>query len=637
MDKTPLPLQRQCLMYIILNLERFPVSSLSLLPVSMRHKILRNLPVADVCQLEETTFTAGLDLDDIWSTVCFKHPLSPDFPEQHFKSVYTFTSMKDYFFTYVFYLILTGSVPAVQQIQLKARLSKGTVTVRGLTPGTSREGFLSFCNMFISLTSCAEIESHSSIVQSLLKPPNTAEEPCIPTRYRHFIEDFDNEKLPQAMANLVLRTCKYRPRAININCSRLADTLLWKENSVGNLLPEIFKGVKYLHIMFSEVFRQNKLEACWGCMQAILPAALQTVEHLRLHFQTAFSLEFMVQVVLPPISKLVSQNKSSLKVLAVSIDKRRPGESDQIPETVELLIQSLPSSLYKSNNFTTLILEGMNFRLGEVVPNILATFLSLPCSQKQRLVLSRVFSYSTPTSYPKFSVIECGLEHKELKFHNMVPQKGLFNWILEEPGLGLHSLEFPLESGTHIRSSTEDIYDSSDYRVRKTGFEACAKNKTLRVRNLSLHLHLLPHRNMTEHFQSVFQNPTIRTLKLTCCNLGPGEVLADVTQGLLAHRNTGTLQELDLSSNLIGQQPDKELQNFFGALFKLPQLSELNVDLSHNELTSRNFEIMAAQWKEHAHTSKLKYLAYRGNYYTNVHVVEKMAESFDVGCGVFGK
>ena len=52
----------QCQHYIAMHSEEFPISHLSLLPVSTRRDILWRLPLADVCQLEDTEFTQGLDM-----------------------------------------------------------------------------------------------------------------------------------------------------------------------------------------------------------------------------------------------------------------------------------------------------------------------------------------------------------------------------------------------------------------------------------------------------------------------------------------------------------------------------------------------------------------------------------------------
>ena len=49
-----------------MHLEEFPIGYLSLLPLSEREWLLQRLPVADVCLLEDTDFTKGIDIEAFW-------------------------------------------------------------------------------------------------------------------------------------------------------------------------------------------------------------------------------------------------------------------------------------------------------------------------------------------------------------------------------------------------------------------------------------------------------------------------------------------------------------------------------------------------------------------------------------------
>ena len=52
-----------------MHLEQFPVDFLALLPRRTPEQLLWNLPVADVCLLEVTQFTNGMNMDDYWSII----------------------------------------------------------------------------------------------------------------------------------------------------------------------------------------------------------------------------------------------------------------------------------------------------------------------------------------------------------------------------------------------------------------------------------------------------------------------------------------------------------------------------------------------------------------------------------------
>ena len=64
-------LVHQCYHYIAMNLEKFPVSYLSLLPLKIREELLWRLPIADICLLEDTEYVEGFqDLAAYWKLPC---------------------------------------------------------------------------------------------------------------------------------------------------------------------------------------------------------------------------------------------------------------------------------------------------------------------------------------------------------------------------------------------------------------------------------------------------------------------------------------------------------------------------------------------------------------------------------------
>ena len=78
----PTSLEQQCFLHILQHLEKFSVESLSLLPLGVRQSVLLSAPVADVFQLEHTRFVKGIDMDEVWKTVCEQRlPLIPTLPD----------------------------------------------------------------------------------------------------------------------------------------------------------------------------------------------------------------------------------------------------------------------------------------------------------------------------------------------------------------------------------------------------------------------------------------------------------------------------------------------------------------------------------------------------------------------------
>ena len=63
-------LQQQCLYSMMGRLENYSSQTLSLLPATLRRRLLFLLPVADICRLERVdVFMSGLDVDDIWRNI----------------------------------------------------------------------------------------------------------------------------------------------------------------------------------------------------------------------------------------------------------------------------------------------------------------------------------------------------------------------------------------------------------------------------------------------------------------------------------------------------------------------------------------------------------------------------------------
>ena len=67
--QSPMSLEGQCYLYLILHLEKFLPEEISLLPLRERQRLLVNLPAADVCQLEETSVVEGVSMNEVWKEI----------------------------------------------------------------------------------------------------------------------------------------------------------------------------------------------------------------------------------------------------------------------------------------------------------------------------------------------------------------------------------------------------------------------------------------------------------------------------------------------------------------------------------------------------------------------------------------
>lgn len=650
----PVSLEKQCLLHIVCHLEHFPPEALALLPPPMQTKIVRSVPVADVCTLEETVLARTVDFDSIWKKICMHHPMPNTFPDDHFRNMIGYESMKDYFFTFVWHLAMIDQVPVVHRIRTRTQVLHNwqNAQTRGmvLDSGTSVEGFHNFCNILISLRGAADIDDYDSIFQSLLKLPSVLKEPYIPPRfnkYRHapYQRMHSNQSWHRAtmtlatrpvfysMASVLLKTCKYLPRALQLKTRDFLRTKLWRDCSIEEV-ASIFRNVRYMLVIVQAEFNQDQVGDCNNLIKGVFPTALRTLEKLRFKFENATALNLFVMRIYNVIMNSFYNEITNLRSLALSID--RLTEQEIMAHRSESTLHMF-TELFKAPHFNSLILEGMLFRDEMVVPKIIASFLSAHCTGKQRLVLSRIqFDYCGLTTFPQFTLPDCAHEHKELKFNAMNLQPRILERLLSRPGLKLHMLEVLLEHWhQHIPPGNISIKNS---RKNELALELCAINTSLNIPRLSFHIHLISNPMMKGNFEGLLQQRTLQVLDLSCCNIGPGGVTTALTHGLLAYQKIqmGSLKTLNLSKNGLGMAEEKRVQGFFVALFGLPKLPQMHIDLSHNDFNSQHFAAMHTAW---GNTTELqvKYLSFARNYYASDALMSDLAVRYDISDLLFGR
>ena len=104
----PGPLRLQSLLFIIGHLDEYGNESLALLPPHTRQTLLLNLPVIDVCRLEGSGVTEGIDMEEIWKTLYYNRlpTRQKKFSERYLTTVSDMPELtwKDCYFSSLFYL-----------------------------------------------------------------------------------------------------------------------------------------------------------------------------------------------------------------------------------------------------------------------------------------------------------------------------------------------------------------------------------------------------------------------------------------------------------------------------------------------------------------------------------------------------
>jgi hypothetical protein len=449
------------------------------------------------------------------------------------------------------------------------------------------------------------------------------------------------------MATVLLKTCDYRPQALQLKTRDFLRTKLWKDCSIEEV-ASIFKNIRYLCLIVQTEFNQDQVADCNNFIKGVFPTALCSLEKLRIKFENATALNLFIPRIFSVIMNSSYNEITTLQSLALSID--RLTEQEIMASRSENTLFTF-TDLFKSRHFHSLILEGMLFRDEVMVPKIIASFLSMHCAGKQRLVLSRIqFNYCGLTVFPqfslpycahkhkelKFSLPYCAHKHKELKFNAMNLQPRILERLLSRPRFQLRLLEVLLEQWHH--NVPPDGVSASSSMHNKLALELCAMNPTLHIPSLHFHIHLVSCPTMKDNFQSLFRQRTLAELDLSCCNLGPGGLTTALTHGLQAYSGIqmGSLRSLNLSKNGIGMAEDKRVQAFFEALFGLPKLPRMTIDLSQNNFTSHHFTMMYEAWSSTTEL-QVKFLSFARNHYASSTLIRDLAFRYDISDILFGR
>ena len=62
-------LEELCFTHVVMTLEQYSTDSLSLLPKGFRLQLLHMIPIIDVCRLEDTACTSGIDIKSVWTAL----------------------------------------------------------------------------------------------------------------------------------------------------------------------------------------------------------------------------------------------------------------------------------------------------------------------------------------------------------------------------------------------------------------------------------------------------------------------------------------------------------------------------------------------------------------------------------------
>ena len=628
MASNPVSLQNQCLVYIICFLELFPVDYLALLPAAIRQRLLESLPPADLCRLERTKAAEDLASDGIWKSHTLKYPvLLLRFPTYKFKNYYNFQTEKDYFFAHVFFTLFNH-----RELRLSLFTSKRQARQK-------KQEFLNnvYRPLWQILTSLDSMEPKFHALCSLFLKAPVPMSPPTPLRYLDFQSPDTANELFKSFTLLVPNTCRYYPKVLQIDLSTFSSTMIsWYCRRNRDFCLEMFGQVEFLYLTYTyrkicigDPLESNYLfkELCDSAAM-ILPAALPSLQVLVIEANRNDVMGFVMEGCMSHICHSAAPLKLEQLILrVVNIHKGfhshvyggRPGpplcrhwnHKPNAPLCLEhdKLLQSL-SPFFTHPRFSSLTLDGIALSThsqARALADILRAFLTSPTAHKQYLILHEVkdpgqCSNDVPASISPLR----DLQYKSLQIRKTVLSQSIISWLLEKSRLCLSTLELALED-KHVP-------------VAIAPAELPKRSENLQVESLALHSILTGSIHQLQ--QVLTMTGKIKTLDLSSCSLGvSGYTLLLPT--LLS--KAVSVRELNLAANCLGRMGSMLLEKVFDVLFGLPQLQDLSLDLSDNQLTPHHFSMMYISWTKKSPDKKLKRLVCGDNYCSDNIICRAMA------------
>ncbi len=155
----PLCLEDQCLLQLVCHLEEYPPETLAFLP--LRHRLLLNLQAADVCQLDNTAVSAGIDMEDtVWKVLADEH-----LPRSHL-----IESVTSHFLSYPCQLIVNNvDIKKAKELLFPAGGCHGVSNWEGVQPSIGEgDGYFKYPTPPRYVSYFSEEWQHSDLVSSFL-------------------------------------------------------------------------------------------------------------------------------------------------------------------------------------------------------------------------------------------------------------------------------------------------------------------------------------------------------------------------------------------------------------------------------------------------------------------------------------
>lgn len=641
-----LSLQKTACLSILANLKSFSTNSLSQLPVKLRQELLLNIPVHDMWILEESSFVDGIDMKAIWTAIT-KERMPATFSDK---------------------LNISPISKCSHCIKQKYMETLGFIILNKVwSKGINLNHYQLALDLIFSVHYCMGIMNWRKFLggnthwrQHFQSFPPPRQHIIVPTKYYDKYYCSGQGVSDVQLISLLLDGCCYHPTQMNIFAPSFVSTPIWVEVRYPSVLERFRRFVSRANSLWFcssgsvEPLSDLSVVKTYPEMLSLIvtemitsASAERNFKHLHLQAPNVTSLSHLINSIayffavltnyenirtnnctpykhLKELTLIHEEQPCHLNIDIVSLDCLFRNLSDIIsfqPNLNELNLGGINFACVTQNlrGLITAFVHHMNRECGSVLSFstchmmlyffqvMIETFLISRVCNDQVLRMSQVVIDQTTIPIQSefytsvISMPEEGFNFKHYKFSDMHLPHPTGYWLLHRAHqIRLHTLEL------------------HDIRVDPgcSLLTQIAKHPNLRVRRIYLSKIEIPHCYITvQDFQLLLVKKDLEVLSICECNLGENGVLQDLTIAfslLFSYRHM-LVSVLNLRDNKIGAETDKNLHNFFAALFGMYSIRALGLDIRNNQLTPKHFGIMLAEWKRCAGRKKLRQLHCQGN------------------------
>ena len=615
----PLSLEDCCLAWLVSDLEHYPPELLALLPLRLRHRLLANVPVLDLCRLEYTSAAEVVDLESIWELKCSS--CCEEGATIMEKAAYlnyidlSSLSWRERYLPTVANIVLNNSLEAYD-LFLCHRTYNGpiyfyhsnyyTVVVDWLI---SLRGY-QFLNEGGDLQSSYDWQNLASSFLFFEAEGGNRYDRLTPLRYAHYKSGRSKRLSDEKLIALILRNCRFKPKCVLV--SPLVDTVsaLLLRSKPCDILKEFLNEVEEVQFYVWDKFPNLPVVLFQSMSNGTSPCKLRTLQvvycdmYPRRRWFSKRRLEKFQKSMIRIITDVIKQ-QCSVRNFYLDFSYPRGGvfASGEFTAFVAAL-----TSLVARPQFRTL--DVRNFPApASAVMDILFAFLVSPCSHQQTLMLPRLtmqpsLPIATPCPAGAMEVPDSGVEYKTLYLQQQVPYEKSYSQICKTlfafPKIRLRFLEVDcLQTiDNHYVNTIHMAAQHPDIQVKKLSIRlACAIEKVLPT--------------LRDDMRALLQIPTLTSLSLPLMSIitNPGNsFLLILAQELPKCHHLAALEELNLGMSNFLELPAEEVEHLFQSIFSLPRLNQLTLKMASCVVSFHHYKLIHRLWTEYSSGERLKKL-----------------------------